>query len=52
MVADDEHPVTKCDKLDYLLDSIQNVSLASTISNISMMTGPCYGCHSRRLQIF
>ncbi len=37
MLADDEHPVTKCNKLDYLLDNIQNVSLASAISNISMM---------------
>jgi len=37
MLADDECPVTKCDKLDYLLDGIQNVSLVSTISNISMM---------------
>jgi len=36
MLADDEHPVTKRDKLDYLLDNIQNVSLASAISNISM----------------
>jgi len=36
-LADDEHPVTKHDKLDYLLDGIQNVSLASAISNISMM---------------
>jgi len=36
MLADDERPVTECDKLDYLLDNIQNASLASAISNISM----------------
>jgi len=37
MLADDKHPVTKCDKLDFLLDSIQNTSLASAISTIGMM---------------
>jgi len=37
MLADDERPVTECDKLDYLLDNIQNVNFSSAISNISMM---------------
>jgi len=35
-LSDDERPVTECDKIDYLLDGIQNASLASAISNISM----------------
>ncbi len=36
-LSDDESPVTKRNKIDYLLDGIQNASLASAISNISMM---------------
>jgi len=32
----DEHPVTEQDKIDYLLDRIENQALASVISNISM----------------
>ena len=36
-LSDDEHPVTERNKIDYLLDGIQNASLASAISNISMM---------------
>jgi len=35
-LADDERPVIEHDKIDYLLDGIQNASLASAISNISM----------------
>jgi len=38
MLANDEHPVTKCNKIDYLLDGIQNASLALAISSISMTT--------------
>jgi len=37
-LKDNEHPITKCDKIDYLLDGMQNVSLTSVISNISMTT--------------
>ncbi len=33
---EDEQPITERDKIDYLLDGIQNQSLASAISNISM----------------
>jgi len=36
-LSDDEHPVTERNKIDYLLDGIQNASLALAISNISMM---------------
>jgi len=36
MLDKDEQPVTEQDKIDYLLDGIQNQALASVISNISM----------------
>ena len=32
----DEHLVTECNKIDFLLDGIQNTSLASAVSNISL----------------
>jgi len=36
-LADDEHPVTERNKIDILLDRIQNVGLASAILTISML---------------
>jgi len=35
-LEDDERPITERDKIDYLLEGIQNVGLTSAISNISM----------------
>jgi len=37
-LEDDECPITERDKIDYLLEGIQNVGLTSAISNISMTT--------------
>jgi len=37
MLEEDERAITECNKLDYLLDGIQNTSLAAAVLTISML---------------
>jgi len=41
MLEEDERTITERDKLDYLLDSIQNMALAAAVSTISMSQTLC-----------
>jgi len=48
MLEEDKWAITEQDKLDYLLDSIQNTGLSAAVSTISMSCNPL----SRKLQKF